>query len=222
MRTLLKAVSSAAKVTCILTLWLATSSTALAAQWKCQAGAPSCRTVYVIHDSWHAAIVLNKNDLAEREIPELADFPAAPWIEFSWGDQDYFPNPSSGALAAIRAALWSSGSVLHLVGFAGELKKFYPGAEILRLDISSSAFDQLVSYIAQTFRRPAPDKPAPASAGLFPNSRFYPATRQFSLLRTCNTWVAEALSSAGLPLTPTLVITAGNLRSEIAAASEAH
>jgi uncharacterized protein (TIGR02117 family) len=222
MKTLLKAVSSAAKVTYILTLWLATSSTALAAQWKCQDGAASCKTAYVIHDSWHAAIVLNKNDLAEREIPELADFPAAQWIEFSWGDQDYFPNPNSGVLAAIRAALWSSGSVLHLVGFAGELKKFYPGAEILRLDISSSAFDHLVSYIAQTFRRPAPNKPTPASAGLFPNSRFYLATRQFSLLRTCNTWVAEALSSAGLPLSPGLVITAGNLRSEIAEMSEAH
>src|SRR5258706_7698162 len=121
MRTPLKAVSSSAKVTFILTLWLATSSTALAAQWKCQTGAPSCRTVYVIHDSWHAAIVLNKNDLAEREIPELADFSAAQWIEFSWGDQDYFPNPNSGTLAAIKAALWSGGSGLHLFAFAGEL-----------------------------------------------------------------------------------------------------
>jgi uncharacterized protein (TIGR02117 family) len=222
MRTLLKAVSTTVKVTCILTLWFSTGCAAPATQWKCQDSAPSCRTAYVIHDSWHAAIVLSKNDLPEQTIPELADFPAAQMIEFSWGDQDYFPNPNSGFLTAIKAALWSSGSVLHLVGFAGELKKVYPGAEILRLDISSSAFDHLVSYIAQTFRRPAPDKPAPASAGLFPNSRFYPATRQFSLLRTCNTWVAEALSSAGLPLSSRLVITAGNLRSEIAEMSEAN
>ncbi|HWH78475.1 MAG TPA: DUF2459 domain-containing protein [Candidatus Binatus sp.] len=221
MRTLLKAVSTAAKVTCVLMLWFAPGCAAPAAQWKCQDGALSCTTAYVIHDSWHAAIVLSKNDLTEQTIPELADFPTAQMIEFSWGDQDYFPNPNSGFLAAIKAALWSSGSVLHLVGFAGEMETFYHGANIVRLDLSSLAHDRLVEYIAQTFRRPGPDKPAPASAGLFPNSRFYPAARQFSLMRTCNTWVAEALSSAGLPLSPRLVITAGNLSSEIAAISEA-
>jgi uncharacterized protein (TIGR02117 family) len=178
--------------------------------------------LYVVHDSWHAALVLNKNDLSERELPELADFSTAQLIEFSWGDQDYFPNPNSGALTAIRAAFWSSGSVLHLVGFAGEVKAFYPGAEILRLDISSRAFDPLVDFIAQSFRRPVSGRPAPASAGLFPYSRFYPATRQFSLLRTCNTWIAEALASAGLPLSPSLVITAGSLSRQIAQLKEAN
>ena len=118
-------------------LWFAPGCAAPAAQWKCQDGAPSCRTAYVIHDSWHAAIVLSKNDLTEQTIPELADFPTAQMIEFSWGDQDYFPNPNSGALAAIKAALWSSGSVLHLVGFAGELKTMYRDANIVRLDTLS-------------------------------------------------------------------------------------
>jgi hypothetical protein len=34
---------------------------------------------------------------------------------------------------------------------------------------------------------------------------------KFSLLRTCNTWVAEALQYAGLPISSGFVITAANL-----------
>jgi hypothetical protein len=44
----------------------------------------------------------------------------------------------------------------------------------------------------------------------------YPATPKFSLLRTCNTWVAEALESAGVPVSPRMVNTAGNLASQLA------
>jgi hypothetical protein len=46
---------------------------------------------------------------------------------------------------------------------------------------------------------------------LVPNSRFYPSTGNFHILRTCNTWVAEALRYAGLPVTSRLVITAASL-----------
>jgi uncharacterized protein DUF2459 len=44
----------------------------------------------------------------------------------------------------------------------------------------------------------------------------YPATPKSSLLRTCNTWVAEALESAGVAVSPRMVITVGNLASQLA------
>jgi hypothetical protein len=76
--------------------------------------------------------------------------------------------------------------------------------------LALGAFNRLVETFAQTFAC------APASPSLFPSSRFYPATPKFSLLRTCNTWVAEALESAGVPVSPRMVITAGNLASQLA------
>ena len=77
-------------------------------QWACTDSESPCKSVSIVHDSWHAAIVLRKSDLVERTMPELADFPAAQFIEFSWGDKDYFPDPQSGIFGAIKAALWSS------------------------------------------------------------------------------------------------------------------
>jgi len=98
------------------------------------------------------------------------------------------------------------------------VERFYRGASITELRLSATAYDALVDYIDETFKREKSLGRAPATPGLFPDSRFYPASRKFSLLRTCNTWVAEALEQAGLPISSGHVITAGNLHSQLSAA----
>jgi len=207
---------AACSVTALMTLWLLLFPSGSWAEWSCEAEKPSCKSVFIVHDSWHAAIVLNKNDLSPAEIAELADFPGAEFIEFSWGDQDYFPDPHSGFFAAVKAALWSSGSVIHLVGFSGTLEQVYRGAKIIELRLSLGAFNRLLESLSKTFLRAQGSNRAPAAPGLFPNSHFYPATPKFSVLRTCNTWVAEVLESAAVPVSPRTVITAGNLAGQLA------
>ena len=189
---------------------------------SCAADQFSCRPVFIIHDDWHAAIVLRASDISAismTALPELSDFPDALFIEFSWGDQDYFPDPNSGVWAALRAALWSAGSVLHLAGFSVDPGQFYPGAKIIELRLESTAYRQMLDFISQTFARQPPNLRAPARPGLFAYSRFYPAQTRFSILRTCNSWVAEALEAAGLPLSPRWVITASHLASQLEALS---
>jgi uncharacterized protein (TIGR02117 family) len=186
-------------------------------QWACTDSEPTCKSVSIVHNSWHAAIVLRKSDLVEKTMPELADFPAAQFVEFSWGDKDYFPDPQSGVFGAIKAALWSSGSVIHLVGFTDTVEHFYRGANIAELRLNPTAYQRMVDYIDETFLREQSPGRARAAPGLFSYSRFYPASRSFSLLRTCNTWVAAALEHAGVPISAPFVITAGNLQSQLAA-----
>ena len=200
----------------IFILGLLLRQTAVLADWSCSAAEPACKSIFIVHDSWHAAIVLGKNDIAPNVLPETADFPSVELIEFSWGDQDYFADPHSGVLAAIKAALWSSGSVIHLVGLSASVEQFYRGAEIVELRLTIGAFNRLLETLARTFARAPANGRALAAPGLFPYSRFYPATPKFSLLRTCNTWVAEVLESAGVPLSPRMVITAGNLANQLA------
>jgi Protein of unknown function (DUF2459) len=46
---------------------------------------------------------------------------------------------------------------------------------------------------------------------LYGDSKFYSARGRYHLLYTCNTWIADALRAAGLPITPVYAMTAGNL-----------
>ena len=185
------------------------------AGWSCVRDEANCRSVIIVHDSWHAAIVLRKSALPSSVLPELADFPAARFVEFSWGDKDYFPNPDSGFSIALKAAFWSSGSVLHLVGFNDDPRAFYPKAEIIELRLSSTAFDRLLGFLSESFQRHASKGRAQAHPGLYGYSRFYPSSRKFSLINTCNTWVAQALETTGLPVSASRVITAGQLSEQI-------
>jgi uncharacterized protein (TIGR02117 family) len=184
--------------------------------WRCARDDAPCPAAYVVHDSWHAAIVLRKADVALAALPEMADFPAARFVEFSWGDQDYFPNPDSGFFLALKAAFWSSGSVLHLVGVEDDLRKFYPKAEVVELRLNGAAYDRLITFLSESFLRTPTDGRAQARTGLYDYSRFYPSTRSFSLLNTCNTWVAKALAAAGLPISTPGIVSAGQMADQLA------
>jgi uncharacterized protein (TIGR02117 family) len=186
-----------------------------ATEIRFDADGKNVRTVFIVYDAWHAAIVIKKRDIPTVVLPELRDFPSAEYLEFSWGDRDYFPAPDGGLGLALKAAFWSSGSILHVVGFKDAVQNAYPSAEIIEISLSEEGFQRLVKFISDTFSRPHPPAPAEARPGLFSNGRFYAAEGKFSLLRTCNTWVAEALSAAGLPIRPGYVITAGNLSDQL-------
>ncbi|HWP60000.1 MAG TPA: DUF2459 domain-containing protein [Candidatus Acidoferrales bacterium] len=163
------------------------------------------------YDRWHAGIVIRRADLSEALVPELRDFPRAEYLEFSWGDKDYFPAPDPGIVMALKAAFWSGGSVLHVVGLEDAPQNYYRAAEMVEIRLSEEGLERLIKFISDTFSRPQPSVPAEAQAGLSPNARFYPAEGKFSILRTCNTWVAEALNAAGLTINPRYVMTAGSL-----------
>jgi len=173
------------------------------------------RTVFIVHDAWHSAVVIRTADISAAVLPEMKDFPSAQYLEFSWGDKDYFPAPNGGVGLVLKAAFWSSGSVLHVVGFRDTVEKTFPAAEIIEIVLSEESFQRLIKFISDTFSRPHPPAPAEPRPGLFPNGRFYSAEGNFSILRTCNTWVAEALRAAGLPISPSYVITAGNLDNQV-------
>src|SRR4029077_16780603 len=91
------------------------------------------RTVFVAHDSWHSAVVIKRVDIPVAVLPEVKDFPGAELMEFSWGDRDYFPAPDAGFGLALKAAFWSNGSILHVVGFNDTVENVLLSAEVIEI-----------------------------------------------------------------------------------------
>jgi uncharacterized protein (TIGR02117 family) len=171
--------------------------------------------VFVVVYGWHSGIVIPRVEIRERVLPEIRDFGLADYLEFGWGDWDYYQAPDPGVGLALKAAFWSSGAVLYVGGFTGETKDFFRGNEIFELPLSDESLARLIEFVSNTFLRTTAGTPAQSMPGLYPHSRFYPATGKFHLFRTCNTWVAEALAFAGVPINPTFAFTAGNLSSQL-------
>ena len=175
------------------------------------AAATDSVTIYLLNHGYHVGLFLPVDALPDSLIPERRDFPEATFLEFGWGDADFYPAPSFNLLLGLKALFLPTRSVLHVVGWART--ELPPASEcsVLRLRLLVANFVQLALFVHRSFRRAGKGPVAPLGPGLYGHSYFYPATGIYSALNTCNTWTARALQAAGCPMHPRFVLTAAAL-----------
>lgn len=176
-------------------------------------------TVWVLDHGWHTAIVARRSDVDRALWPEVDDFPDAVFVEVAWGDREFYMTPAPTSGLAVKAAVWASGSVLHVVGFSAPMASYVGPSQALELRLSRRGFDAMTRFIHDEYQRDREDRPVRLGRGLYGTSSFYAARSRYHLFNTCNTWVARGLSSAGLGVTPTGVITAGQVMRQIEGAA---
>ena len=148
-------------------------------------GSPE-RTVHVVSNGFHTALVLVRSDLPSGQIPEIADFPRARYLEFSWGDAEFFPADQETLAVALRAAILPTAAVMHVVPLRNTPAERYPSAEIDQFSITLKGFARLIQYLGSSFERRGADRSAVVAPGLNSESLFYSATGRFHLGNTCN------------------------------------
>ena len=168
-------------------------------------------TIYVVGHGWHTGIVVRPDDVPTGAWPESSRLPVTRFLEVGWGDRAFYESPDAGVSLALKAALASEASVLHVAGFDRTPAEYFPGAEIIAIELSPRGMESLSRFVSQAYARDAAGAPIELGLGLYPGSRFYAATGRYSLVNTCNTWIAEALRAGGCPITPVWAVTAGNL-----------
>jgi uncharacterized protein (TIGR02117 family) len=172
------------------------------------------RPIYLVSHGWHAGMVLRRTDIPADLWPENVDFPYAEFLEVGWGDKQYYQTPDAHLGTTLRAALWPTSSVLHIVGFNGAVTAYYSSSEIIEIKLGEPGFELLSRYIAASFARNGSGQALPLGRGLYGNSRFYLSRESYHLLNTCNVWTARALRAAGVPITPSFSITVEQLMAQ--------
>lgn len=156
--------------------------------------------VHLVAHGWHAGIAIRRADIPAGLWPESRDFPRAEYLEVGWGDREFYQNPDPGLWTTLRAALWPTKSVLHVVGFPGPVAGYFRGSEVIELTLPGNGFERLVRYIHDAHERGGAPAAAPLGPALYGEGWFYPGRESFHLFRTCNVWTARALRAAGLPI----------------------
>lgn len=170
------------------------------------------RTLWLVTPGWHSGVVLRRDDIPAARIPESSDFVGARYLEFGWGDREYYRNPEPGPWSALKAALVPGPSVLFLRGFSESPEAYFVAEEILPIRLPDPAFRQVIEYLHDSFDRRGSARATPLEPRLHRSSGFYEARGKFHLFHNCNAWTAGALHAAGLPLVPGGALTAGSLR----------
>jgi hypothetical protein len=142
--------------------------------------------------------------------PEHRRLGAAEQLEVAWGDRDFYMAPRGTLRLALRAAFWSSASVLTSARWTAPSIKSFPGRRSSRC-----ALRRLAGFFQDAYARDPAEGILLLGRGQYASSRFCAASEKYSLLRTCNTWTARALREAGLPIEPLQVVTAAGLMDEL-------
>ncbi|MEH6825514.1 MAG: DUF2459 domain-containing protein [Motiliproteus sp.] len=171
----------------------------------------SIKSIYLVSHGWHTGMVLRRADIPADIWPKNVDFPYAEFLEVGWGDKQYYQTPDAHFGITVRAALWPTSSVLHIVGFSGAVTAYFPLNDIIEIKLSEPGFERLSRHIASSFSRDETAQARPLGRGLYGNSRFYLSRESYHLFNTCNVWAARALRAAGVPITPYFSITVEQL-----------
>ena len=171
--------------------------------------------VHVVRHGGHSGIVVRAADVPLQAWPVRREFADAEYLEVGWGDRAYYPAPDPSLWLGLRALLWPTAGVLHIVAFSGPVEHYFSSAEIVALQLTPQGFARLVAVISASHELNAAGRPIPLGPGLYGTSRFYASREAFHLFATCNVWVAAKLREAGVPVGPVLPPTSGALFAQL-------
>ncbi|MBY0324768.1 MAG: DUF2459 domain-containing protein [Reyranella sp.] len=171
-------------------------------------------TAYVIAFGWHAEIALPVHAIHDPLRAVTSDFPGARFLSFGWGERNYYMG-SAPTVADAMNALFPGPAVLLVTPLYHPPRESRPGSQVFEIGLSTAGLARLSSYLWAAFEKSGDGTPRHLAAGPTAGSVFYAATGTYSSSYTCNTWTAEGLRVAGVPVTPTGVVFVGQLTDQL-------
>ena len=133
--------------------------------------------------------------------PQMADLPAAPThLALGWGEREVFlevPEWSDlKASTALRIATVGGDPVMRVMPYTRPA----PSAYHRPLRISEDQYRALVQAIVAGLPEVPHGEERDVLSGTDPSAAYYDATGTYTLATTCNSWVGETLSEAGITM----------------------
>lgn len=168
--------------------------------------------VWVARRGWHIDLGLAVDGLSGPLTSVAAHFPAARFIFFGFGDRRYLTAKRHRA-STLAAALWPGAGLTLVTAVEGPPQQAFGEQHALALTLNENQMRSLQDFIWGTF---ATTKGAAhvIEPGPYEGSLYFEALPRYSGLHTCNTWAAEGLAAAHLPIHPRFVVLAGQLWSQ--------
>jgi uncharacterized protein (TIGR02117 family) len=184
--------------------------------------------VYLADHGYHAGLIVRRSDLdrfsltlKDKTLSALfARYQAYEWIEIGWGDEQFYRfAPTISHVTASMALSALSGmnetTVLHVVGLSRAPEATFRNSDLQRIELSRSGVENLLRETAKTFATNQSGDPVELGRGIYGPSLFYRAQGRYSLLNTCNMWLGDLMTTAGLKVSPVAAITSTGLFVEL-------
>jgi hypothetical protein len=173
--------------------------------------------MYLARRSWHIDVGFAVRDLRPSLAFIARRFPQARYLFFGFGDRHYLLSKGKGT-TTLAGALFPGPGLILVTSIENSPAQAFGASHVLGFALSAPQAAEAQRFVRRALTQDdgvstpesLTDIP-PAADGPYEGSAYYSAVARYSALHTCNTWAAEALKSAGLPVHTHLVLFAGQL-----------
>jgi hypothetical protein len=154
--------------------------------------------IYVIKRKWHVDIGFAAADLQPPLASLRSDFPGTQYLLFGFGDRHYLLDQDRGIGGAL-AALWPGAGLMLVTAPTASLQAAFGRENVIEIAVSAAQLHAAQAFVGGGLSTQN-GAITPLRAGPYESSFYYSTSQRYSALHTCNTWAAEALQAAGLPV----------------------
>jgi len=183
--------------------------------------------LFVARRGWHLDVGFAVDAAPESLQPLVRELPGARYVFLGFGDRRYLR--AHHRLPAMLAALWPGRALILATGLIASPAQAFGAQQVIRLPISATQWLAAQRFIRRSLgERGATDIDTASDLdtvtlasdevgpGPYEGSVYYSSSATYSAAHTCNTWVAEVLQSAGLPVRSKGVVFAGQVWGQVA------
>ena len=168
----------------------------------------SRKEIFLIKQYWHTAIVIEKNDIDPKILPEVKYFNDFSLLDFGWGDEEFYQHSGFDSGLAFKALFYTTPSTLRVEGIGISKDNYFDISEIVvRILVTEEQLNKIVNFISSTINRNNNGLPEILSEKGLGRIIFFKANGNYHLFNTCNTWLARCLSSAGIKIEDNVILT---------------
>jgi Protein of unknown function (DUF2459) len=170
---------------------------------------PNRAVIYVARRGWHIDVGFAASDIRSPLDALAAQFPGLQYLFFGFGDQHYLESKNRNG-PVLLAALWPGRALLLATGLSASPQQAFEESQVIMLHVTEQESRDAQEFVWQSLAQPVSHSPGP-----YEGSLYFPARAKYSAAHTCNTWAAETLAAASLPIHSSGVVFAGQLWSQV-------
>jgi uncharacterized protein (TIGR02117 family) len=163
------------------------------------ASEPRSEAIYVIAGGWHTELALPLPLIGGPLAALKPAFPGARYLVFGWGARDYYMAQDPGFAEVLRA-MTPGPAVMLVVPLYNSPEAFAGAGNAVLIYLSRQGAARLSQLLWDYLAKDRAGVPLPIAAGPYSQSVFYMAAGSYHSGNTCNSWTAQALRVAGLPV----------------------
>lgn len=155
--------------------------------------------ILIVKRSWHIDVGFTAREMGPALAPLKEALPRARYILVGFGDRHYLLSKGN-RLTELIGAVFPGRGVLLVTGLEATPEAAFGADEVLEIDVPVPEEHALERFVASSLTQPSDGPAMPLAPGPYAGSVYFASSEHYSGLHTCNTWAAQALRAAGLPI----------------------